>query len=48
VFLDLRVGDARDEWRLLAVKAEAWLARVLARRPDVDRADLERLLTSLL
>lgn len=46
-FLEANAGDVRDEWRLLALKAEVWLSKVLAGRPSIDRADLERRIASL-
>lgn len=46
-FLEAKGADARDEWRLLALKAEVWLERAFAVRPGLDRGDLERRLASL-
>jgi Ca-activated chloride channel homolog len=48
VFLEMRAADARDEWRLLAAKAEGWLAAALAGRPAGTRADVEEAVASLL
>jgi hypothetical protein len=47
--LQKRWADREDEWRLLAAKAQAWLARELARLTPADlRRLLERALTALL
>ncbi|HSK09536.1 MAG TPA: hypothetical protein VK911_08160, partial [Vicinamibacterales bacterium] len=47
-FLRERAWDACDEWRLLAEKAEEWLAGALASLPAGARADIERQVTALL
>jgi hypothetical protein len=47
-FLETRGADAREEWRLLAEKAEQWLAKALASRPAHIREELEQRLAALL
>jgi hypothetical protein len=47
-FLERHAADVRDEWRMLAAKAERWLEQALAAWPPGTRERLESRLASLL
>ena len=46
-FLETRAADARDEWRLLAEKAERWVEAELRSRPAGTREQIESQLARL-
>jgi hypothetical protein len=47
-YLQTRAAEFEGEWRLLAEKAETWLANALAARPARERASVEGQVASLL